>query len=103
MTVRLRRSIIFVPVSFSLSTSALLPTATMRCPLIATACAIVKRTSTVTILPLKTTMSCAAAGHEIIAAQHPEGAVPDRIRYISHPPTVRLGGNDILHHQQIPK
>src|SRR6266852_1174551 len=61
MTVRFRRSIVFVPAPFSLSTSASLPTATMRCPLIATACAIVKRSSTVTILPLKRTMSSATA------------------------------------------
>src|SRR5215207_8569227 len=63
MTVRPARSIARVFGPLSLSISALVPTATIRAPLTASACAIVKRPSTVTILPLVKMVSadCAIA------------------------------------------
>ena len=51
MTARPRRSIRRVAGDASFATSASLPTATMRSPRMATACAIEKRSSTVMIFP----------------------------------------------------
>src|SRR5262245_54914601 len=59
MTVRPRRSIVLALGPASLEISWLEPTATIRSPLTATACAIVNRSSTVTILPLEKTRSAA--------------------------------------------
>src|SRR6266853_1968535 len=61
ITVCFLRSITLVPLPWSSSTSALLPTATMRCPRIATPWAIVKRSSTVTILPFTRMVSAGSA------------------------------------------
>ena len=65
MTVRPPRSIRRVPAPASLPMSSLLPTATMRSPRMATACAIVKRSSTVMIFPFDRMRSgggCCARG-----------------------------------------
>ena len=59
ITVRPFASITLVFASASLRMSALLPVATMRWFLIASACAMVKRSSTVMILPLSKIVSTA--------------------------------------------
>src|SRR6185503_20451180 len=78
ITVRPRSSITFVAPPASLRMSALAPTATMRCPLIATACAIVKRSSTVTILPptrIVSAISAAKTAVEISATNSNNSAL----------------------------
>ena len=73
MAVRPLRSIVLVPGPASLAISWVEPTATMRSPLTATAWAIVKRSSTVTILPFENTRSAAVPAAESCAggrAQH---------------------------------
>src|SRR5262249_27961042 len=65
MTVRPLRSMTLVPASASLRISSLRPTALMRFPVTATACAIAKRSFTVTILPLINIVSTACAPNEV--------------------------------------
>src|SRR3954464_7611591 len=69
MTVRPARSMTRVCGPLSASISAVVPTLRMRSPLMASACAMVKRSSTVTILPLTSTISgaCALAGPAAVA------------------------------------
>src|SRR5712671_1762247 len=83
MTERPRKSIrrVFAPASRRMS--ALVPTFTMRSPLMATACAIVNRSSTVMIFPLERMMSgvvCWAATSETVVtsakASHHFIAIP---------------------------
>src|SRR2546429_244554 len=92
ITVCFLRSITFVPPPWSSSTSALLPTATMRCPRIASPCAIVKRSSTVTILPFTRMVSAGSAARAGDAIAHsnstPAAATPapGRSHFIAVPP-----------------
>ena len=83
MTVRRSRSITRVcgPLSFSMS-ALVLSVATMRPPRIASASAMVKRSSTVTILPLTSTVSgaCATAGTDANASRQ-----ANRTRFRSEP------------------
>src|SRR5882762_9008775 len=74
MTVRFLRSITLVPRLCSSSTSAFFPTATMRCPLIATASAIVKPSSTVTILPFTKIVSAGSAANADATAESHKAA-----------------------------
>src|SRR3954467_13768706 len=69
MTVIPRRSITFASLPASLRICAVSPTATMRAPLTAIACATVKRSSTVTTLPLSSTRSTLPAANAAVAAQ----------------------------------
>jgi hypothetical protein len=69
MTARPARSTTRVCGPLSASTSAVVPTLRMRSPLTASACAMVKRSSTVMILPLMSTVSGACARAGVAAAK----------------------------------
>ena len=99
MTVRPARSITRVCGPLSASISAVVPTLTMRSPLMASAWAMVKRSSTVTILPLTSSMSgvCARTGMADTTKEKKAIATAslNKGRMLNPPGDVRVVGGDL--------